>query len=163
MACKYLFGKPEWKREIEEHCRRRNDNIKINLKHEGREALKLIWLVDEKHQEWALVNKVLHLRLPTQAQLFLNRRTCVSFWTKFQTPRSQGLSCWLSVFVSCNRRFWVCWLACCINCPLLRAIPSSYSVLSCFRPPTLSHVTALWPSKHGVVMKHKVSFVLSPW
>jgi hypothetical protein len=56
-AYKVLVGKTEGKRSL----RRREDNIRMDLRELGREVEDWMHLAEDRHQWWALVNTVVNL------------------------------------------------------------------------------------------------------
>jgi hypothetical protein len=59
-----LVGKPEGKRPVEKPRRRWIDNIKIDLLEIGLSAVDWIGLAQVRYRWRALVNVVMHLRVP---------------------------------------------------------------------------------------------------
>jgi hypothetical protein len=59
-----LVGKPEGKRPLTRPRRRWVDNIKIDLRERGWDGVDWIDLVEDREQWRALVNTVMHLRVP---------------------------------------------------------------------------------------------------
>jgi hypothetical protein len=59
-----LIGRPEYKRPLERRRRRREDNIKMNLREIGINGVNRIRLTQDRVQWWAFVNMVMNLRVP---------------------------------------------------------------------------------------------------
>jgi hypothetical protein len=63
-AYRILVGKPEGKRQLERPRRRWVDNIKMDLREIGWDAVEWIDMAQDGDQWRALVNTVLNLRVP---------------------------------------------------------------------------------------------------
>jgi hypothetical protein len=63
-ACRILVGNPGGKRPLERTRRRWVDNVKLDLREIGLDAMDWIDLVQDRDQWRALVNTVLNLRVP---------------------------------------------------------------------------------------------------
>jgi hypothetical protein len=63
-ACRILVGKPEAKRPLGKPRRRWVDNIKMNLRETGWDAVDWIDMAQDRDQWKVLVNTVLNLRVP---------------------------------------------------------------------------------------------------
>jgi hypothetical protein len=63
-AYRILVGNPERKRPLLGPRRRWVDNIKIDISEIGWDGVDWIDMVQDRDQWWALVNKVLNLRVP---------------------------------------------------------------------------------------------------
>jgi len=66
-----LVGKPEVKRQLGRPRRRREDNIKMDLKEVGYGGVDWIELTWDKDKWRALVNAIMNLRVPKNAGNFL--------------------------------------------------------------------------------------------
>jgi hypothetical protein len=59
-----LVGKPAGKRSRKRPRRRREDNIRMNLKEMGRKIVAWMQLAQDRNQWGAVVNTVMNLRVP---------------------------------------------------------------------------------------------------
>jgi hypothetical protein len=59
-----VVGKPEGKRPLERPTRRREDNIKTNLKEVGYGGMDWIDLAQDRDKWWALLNAVINIWVP---------------------------------------------------------------------------------------------------
>jgi hypothetical protein len=59
-----LVGRPEYKRPLGRPRRRREDNIKLDLKEIGIDWANWIRLAQDRFQWWAFVNTIMNLRVP---------------------------------------------------------------------------------------------------
>jgi hypothetical protein len=59
-----LVGKPEGKRPFGRPRRRREDNIKLDIREIGRKGVDWMHLVQDRDQCWDLVNTVMNCRVP---------------------------------------------------------------------------------------------------
>jgi hypothetical protein len=75
-AYRILVGKPEGKRPLGRPRRRRVDNIKKDLREIGWDGMDWIDLAQDRDQCRALVNRVMNLRVPQNAEKFLS--SCVT-------------------------------------------------------------------------------------
>jgi len=66
-----LVGKPEGKRPLGGLRRKWWNNIKIDLQEVGCEDVDWIDLAQDRDRRWALVNAVMNLRVPLNAENFL--------------------------------------------------------------------------------------------
>jgi hypothetical protein len=74
-----LVGKPEGKRPLGRPRHRSEDNIKINLREIEWDGMDCIDLAQDSDQWRALVNTVMNLRVPQNADKFLSGCTIGSF------------------------------------------------------------------------------------
>jgi hypothetical protein len=78
-AYRVLVGKPEGKRPLERPRRRREDNIRMNLREIELGGMDWIDLAQDMDQGRALVNTVLNLRVLENIEQFLSGCATVGF------------------------------------------------------------------------------------
>jgi hypothetical protein len=59
-----FIGRPEGKRLLGRPRRRREDNIKLDLREIGMDGTNCIWVAQHRVQWWAFVSTVMNLRVP---------------------------------------------------------------------------------------------------
>jgi hypothetical protein len=74
-----LVGEPEGKRPLGRPRSRWVDNTKVDLREIGWDVMDWIDLVEDRDRWWSLVNTVMNLRVPYNAENFLSGCTVGSF------------------------------------------------------------------------------------
>ena len=77
-----LVGKPEGKRPLGRLRSRWEDNIKMGLQEVGCGGMDWIELAQDRERSWALVNGVMNLRVPSNAENFLTGCKPVTFFRR---------------------------------------------------------------------------------
>jgi hypothetical protein len=83
-ACRIFVGFPVWKRQLVRPRRRWVDNIKMDLREIGWNGMDWIDLAQDRYQWRALVNTVMNLRVPLNAEKFLSSCTIGDFSRRAQ-------------------------------------------------------------------------------
>jgi hypothetical protein len=76
---KNLAGEHHGKKTFERPRHRSEDNIKVDLKETGWEAVEWIQVAQDKTKQWALMNTVVNILVPSKAGNFLTSRVTISF------------------------------------------------------------------------------------
>ena len=79
MCTGFLVGKPEGRRPLERPRRRWEDNIRMDLREVGCGCVDWMELAQDRDRWRALVNAVINLRVPQNAENFLTSCRPVSF------------------------------------------------------------------------------------